>query len=138
MVKNFLAMPTPLKLIVLSAVSAAVFLAGTAVTTGPVLVFGQRMTSFEWWTSGAGLALLPAAAIGCAAAILMIRRSRYGRPAYILMLVAAYLSSPVVAHLVGTGIATARPTLVAGLVVCVIASVYLYRSRAVDHYFEPQ
>jgi hypothetical protein len=131
-------MPFLLKLIVLSSVSAAVFLIGTVVTTAPILVFGQRMTSSEWWASGAGLALLPAAVIGCAAAILMMRRSRYGRPVYILTLVAAYLSGPVVAHLAGKGIGTALPTLVAGLVVCIVASVYLYRSRAVDHYFEPQ
>lgn len=74
--KNFLAMPWPLKLMTLSAFSVVGFVVGSVVTTSPIMVFGQPVTASEWWRSGAGILTVGIAVIGSAAGVLMLRRSR--------------------------------------------------------------
>lgn len=133
--KNFLAMPWLLKLMTLSAFSVLVFVIGSAVTTSPMMVFGEPVTASEWWRSGAGILTVGIAVIGSTAGVLILRRSRYGRPTYILTWAAATASLPLVAELTGKGVAGSLPAAVFDLIVTVSIALYLHKSKAIQSYF---
>jgi len=133
--KNFIAMPWLLKLMTISAFSVLGFVVGSVVTTSPIMVFGQPVTVSEWWSSGAGILTVTIAIIGGAAGVLMLRRSRFGRSAYILTWAVASASIPLIAALTGKGIAGSLPAAIFDLAVTVAIAIYLHKNQAIQSYF---
>lgn len=135
MIKNFFAMPWLLKLMTLSAFSVLGFVVGSVVTTSPIMVFGQPVTVSEWWSSGAGILTVGIAIVGGAAGVLMLMRSRYGRPVYILTWAMASASIPLIAELTGKGIAGSLPAAAFDSVLTLGIAIYLSKSQAIQSYF---
>ena len=135
--RNFLAMPPLLKLLTASAFVVLLFVVGSAFRNSGIEVFGRQVSSANWWSSGAGLVTLIAGAILAASAILMLSRSRYGRPTYILGWVALDISILLISRITGTEVATAIPALISNVVITGVLGAYLYKSKAISHYFYP-
>ena len=135
MVKNFIAMPLLLKLLTAASFVVPIFCAASLFPHDSIDVFGQQMTASEWWLSGAGLITLVASFVMLAAAFLMLRRSPYGRPTYILGGLVISLSAPFISILTGIGFQAEVPSLISDLVVTAFIGLYLYRSSAVRNYF---
>lgn len=136
MVKNFMAMPILLKLFTASALVVLLFVLETMLPHGSVRVFDRQVTTSEWWASGAGPSMLIVAGLFCSSAVYMLRRSRYGRPTYILALIALFISVPYVAGVTGNGVATvSKSSLIADLLTTLGIAVYLYLSRGTRNYF---
>jgi hypothetical protein len=133
--KNFMAMPPLLKLLTAVTVGVPIFCIATMFPHQSIGVFGRQMTASEWWSSGAGLTTLVVGGLMLAAAFLMLRRSRYGRPAYLLGLIVVSLSAPLIAYLTGSDFPAEVPSLLSDLVFTVFIGLYLYKSRAVQNYF---
>lgn len=133
--RNFLAMPPLLKLLTAVTVAAPVIAITLMFPHQSIRVFGRQVGASEWWSSGAGLTLLVVGALMLTASFLMLKRSRYGRPAYILGWIALSLSAPLIAYLTGTYSPTEVPSLLSNLVVTVLIGLYLYKSRATQKYF---
>ncbi|HUW97560.1 MAG TPA: hypothetical protein VMV40_01795 [Acidiferrobacter sp.] len=136
--KNFMAMPPLLKLLTSVAIVVPVFCVVSMFPRESIEVFGRQMSTSEWWSSGAGLTTLVVGGFMLAAAILMLRRSRYGRPAYILGWIALNLSAPLVAHLTGTEFPGEMPSLMFAILLAVLISVYFYKSSAVHFYLHTE
>jgi hypothetical protein len=135
---NYMAMPNFLKLITASVVGLLLSVITTVPLNSSAGVFGlfdRHVTTSIWWSSGAGTIVLIVATLFCASAVLMLGRSRYGRPTYIAALVAMSVSSPFVADVVGVSAAEQRIFLIANLVWTVVLSLYLYFDTAVRNYF---
>lgn len=130
-----MAMPRLLKLLTAAAAIPPIVCIGSMIPHRSIGVFGRNMTTSQWWDSGAGLATLFASCLIIAAALLMLKRSRHGRPVYILAWVTMTLIVPLTARLVRADFATAVPSLVSNLVLTGVIGVYLYKSAAVKRYF---
>jgi hypothetical protein len=136
--KNFMAMPSLLKLLTVVTVGVPIFCIATMFPHQSIGVFGRQMTASEWWSSGAGPTTLVVGGLMLAAAFLMLRRSRYGRPAYLLGLIVVSLSAPLIAYLTGSDFPADVPSLLSDLVFTVFIGLYLYKSRAVQNYFSTE
>jgi hypothetical protein len=133
-----MAMPSMLKLITASVLGALISVITTMLPNSSAGVFGlfdRHVTTSVWWESGAGTIVLILATLFCVSAILMLRRSRYGRPVYILALIAMSVSIPFVARVIGMSVSEWRFSLVANLAWTVVLSLYLYLNTTVRNYF---
>lgn len=133
--KNFMAMPPLLKLLTAMTVGVPIFCIASMFPHQSIGVFGQQITVSEWWSSGAGLTTLVVGVLMLAAGLLMLRRSRYGRPAFILGLIAVSLSAPLISYLTESDFPAKVPSLLSNLVVTVLIGLYLYKSRTIQSYF---
>ena len=136
MLRNFYQMPRLLKLLTASTLALIVFLVGSVLPHGSISAFGRQMSTTEWWASGAGAITVLAAVLPIASAALMLKRSRYGRPAYVLGWVVLSLATPVLVAVTKGNAAGAAPSMIFSLVVTVLIALYLYRSKAVRGYFD--
>jgi hypothetical protein len=69
-------------------------------------------------------------------AVMMLRRSRHARLAYIVAWIALNISIPYVAGVTGTGVAAvSKASLLADLFVTLAIALYLYLSRGTRQYF---
>ena len=137
---NFMAMPSMLKLITASVLGALISVITTMLPNRSGGVFGlfdRHVTTSVWWESGVGTIVWILATLFCVSSILMIRRSRYGRPVYILALIAMSVSIPFVASVIGMSASEVRFWLIANFVWTVFVSLYLYLNTAVRNYFRP-
>jgi hypothetical protein len=135
---NFMAMPSMLKLITASVLGTLISVITTMLPNSSAGVFGlfdRHVTTSVWWESGAGTNVGILATLFCVSSILMIRRSRYGRPVYILALIAMSVSIPFVASVIGMNASEWRCWLIANVVWTVVLSLYLYLDTAVRNYF---
>lgn len=135
MANNFLAMPTPLKLLTAVTVVAPIVCVVSLFPHQSIDVFGQPMTTSEWWSSGAGLTTVVVGGLMLSAAFLMLGRSRYGRPAYMLGVIVTDLSAPLIAYLTGKDFPAENSSLIVDLGVTAFIAWYLFKSRAVRNYF---
>lgn len=130
-----MAMPPLLKWLTAMTIVVPVIAVATMFPQQSIGVFGRQMTASEWWSSGAGLTTLVVGGLMLAAGLLMLRRSRYGRPAYLLGLIVLNLSAPLIAYLTGSDFPAEVSSLIFDLVFTVLIGLYLYKSRAVQNYF---
>lgn len=135
MLKNFLSMPILLKLMTISAFGILGFVVGSLITNSPIMVFGQPVSVSEWWGSGAGPLTVVIAFVGGAAGLLMLTRSSYGRPAYLLTWLLATTSIPVIAILTGKDVMGSLAPAVFDLLVTIALGIYMYRNSSVRRYF---
>lgn len=134
--KNFLAMPLLLKLLTAVTVVVPIFCIATMFPHQSIGVFGRQLTTTAWWSSGAGLTTLVVGGIMLAAAFLMLRRSPYGRPAYITAWIAISLSAPLISYLTATDFPAEVPSLISDLMLTALIGVYLYKSGAIRDYLK--
>jgi hypothetical protein len=133
--KNFLAMPIILKLLTASALGMLLVIVSTFVPGGPIHVFGREMTHSEWWATGAGLITVVVGFSATAAAVLMLKRSSYGRPAYMVASAAMSISVLFVAAVTGANVAKGIPTTIGNLLLTLVIALYLYLSKGSRNYF---
>jgi hypothetical protein len=141
-VQSFTAMPAGLKWLTLLSMLAVPL---TLVTTvfGRVFVDGHEVPRLQWWVSGAGAVSLVGAFLVLGAAILVLRRSRYGRPALVLCWISAELLELAAPKCLGLGPSSPSSLKAPGRVVRLGVQVvipigiliYLYGNRAVRSYF---
>lgn len=130
-----MAMPLLLKLLTATTLVVPMFCVTSLFPSRSINVFGRQMSAWEWWSSGAGLVTIVIGGLVAAAALLMLKRSRHGRPMYIAGWVAISASVPLVAYLTGGRPSGEIASLISNLVLTVSISIYLYKSRAVREYF---
>lgn len=135
MLRNFMEMPIVLKLLTVAACGVLIFAMGTMIPHGVVHVGGMQLTTSEWWAVGAGPCLLVVALLFCASAVYMLRRSRYGRPSYVVAWIALSISIPYIAGVTGAGVPASRPGFISNLVLTTIIGLYLYLSKGARSYF---
>ena len=133
--KNFMAMPIILKLLTAGALGMLLIVVSTVVPGNAIHVFGRDVTHSEWWSTGAGLFTLMVGLVAVAAAALMLKRSIYGRPAYIFASAALSLSGLFVAGATGVSTTTVIPSTIGNLVLTLAIALYLYLSKGAKEYF---
>jgi hypothetical protein len=136
--RNFLAMPPILKLITVTALGALIPVTTTVLPNFPAGVFGlfnRHISTSEWWSSGGGKLVLVATALFCASAVMMLRRSRYGRLIYIAALITMCMAIPIVAGVVGMDVVEWRFLLAVNLAWTVGLALYLYLDMSTRDYF---
>ena len=127
-------MPKYLKM--LTAMGFAV-LAGVAATMLPsgVAVYGRHVTTSDWWGSGAGLFLLCVGLIMSSSAVLMLKRSRYGRPTHIFGWAAISISGLLANYVAKGDFVVAIPAFGVSMVLTALIALYLYGNKNVRDYF---
>jgi uncharacterized membrane protein len=133
--KNLNDMPGIVKWLTAVGLVPVVFLVATLIPDGSVQVFGRAMANAEWWSTGAGIVVAILAFTSTAAAVLMLNRSRFARPIYLLNLLAAYVSGPIIARLTKSNAENPFWSLVAGLATVAAIALYFYKSKATGKYF---
>jgi hypothetical protein len=135
--RNFLAMPQILKLLTAAAAVLPLLCLASTLPRTSIGLFGRQLTTAEWWSTGMRLMTTFIASVMCIAAFLMLRRSIYGRPVYILAWITLSFSIPLAAHLTGTEASALIPLLVSNLLLTSAIGAYLYLSASVRGYFDP-
>lgn len=130
MLKNFVEMPVLLKLLVVSTLVTAAFLLRLVVPYGGISAFGRIVSVGDWWRSGAGVATAATASVFISSAILMLKRSQYGRALYVLGWVASSLSILIVANMASASNVSTLPSVVANLILAALIALYLYLGKA--------
>jgi hypothetical protein len=131
--KNFLAMPGILKMVTVLGFFTLVWVA-TSLVNG-VDVFGKHVDTATWWAEGAGYCCLFAALIASWSSILMIMRSRYGRPVCIVGWLAIAASSLLGAYIAEVPYVSYMPGIVSSLIMTACVAGYLYLSKRTKTYF---
>jgi hypothetical protein len=131
-------MPPVLKLITVTALGAVIPVITTVLPNFPAGVFGlfdRHISTSEWWSSSAGKMVSMTAALFCASAVMMLRRSRYGRLIYIAALITMCITIPTVAGVIGMGVVEWRFLLVVNLAWTIVLALYLYLNVGARNYF---
>ena len=99
-------------------------------------IFGESINPSTWWISGSGLALILPALMMALSAILLLRRSQYGRPTQIAGWIAMTVGTYVAAHLIHIN----PPMLIPGIAfnsgITLGIALYLYFNKDVRSYFK--
>lgn len=134
--KNFMAMPILLRFLTAAGFCVCLIAISTMRPHSMIRVFDRQISAADWWASGAGPSMLIVAGLFVASAIMMLRRSRHARFAYIVAWIALNISIPYVAGVTGAGVAAmSKSSLLSDLVVTVAIALYLYLSRGTRNYF---
>lgn len=132
---NFLAMPSPLKLLVMATLVGPAYVVTSIVSLQSINVFGREVSTSEWWSCGAGPMALAVVGLMLAAALLTLTRSRLGRQIYILAWLALSASIPLTAQLIRIDVSYSLPSLTSNLVLTASIGLYFYRNRTAQNYF---
>lgn len=132
---NFLAMPPLLKLLIMATLVGPAYVATSIFSHQPINVFGRQISTSEWWSCGAGPTTLVVVGLMLAAALLTLKRSRRGRPVYILASLALSASIPLTAHFIRMDVFYALPSLTSNIVLTALIGLYLYRNCTAQNYF---
>ncbi len=135
MIRSFLKMPVFLKLLTASTVAAVAFSIESLLPGGSLAVFGKVISASEWWSSGAGYISALTAVLFIASALLMLARSRLGRPLYLIGWLGLSVSIPTFAIIVKGTSAGTLPSMIINLFATALIAFYLYKNRAVKDYF---
>lgn len=128
-------MPAILKLLSVCFLVVLSFSMCSMIPGTSVVIFGSEVSASQWWASGSGLVSFITAVSMMFASMLMLRRSRYGRLAYIFSWLAMDLSIIFVASSFGSGVGILISTLSNSLITTLLIVLYLYKSAAVKKYF---
>lgn len=133
MLENFIRMPGLLKVLTLLGIFSILWVLITAFSG--VNVMGHYITAAVWWESGAGVLCLFAALIMNASAILLLRRSRYGRTLHIIGWIAIILVSVFSFYLVKAIPKFLMLETIFNFVIILCIGLYLFFNRKVNSYF---
>jgi hypothetical protein len=134
--KNFIAMPTVLKLLTAVGFGVLLMVLSTMRPHSMVRVFDRSVTASEWWASGAGPFMLIVAGLFCASAVMMLNRFKHARLAYIVALIALSISAPFVAGVTRVGETAVNPGIIPNLLLTLAIALYLYLSKGARQYFD--
>ncbi len=98
---NFIAMPGILKLLTVSALAMFLIIISTINPNVKINVFGHYMTYLEWWTTGAGIWIVLVGSTSVAAAVLLLMRSSYARPVYLVATASTAISGLYIGKIAG-------------------------------------
>lgn len=132
MIKNFIEMPAFLKMLTAMGFGVLAWVVAGTFQNG-ISVYGLHMSTRDWWASGAGVFCLLIGLVMSGSAVLMLRRSRYARPIYILGWIGISTSVLFVTHV--TNSAPEMPAFVSNMVLTLLIALYLNWSRPVRDYF---
>ncbi len=135
---NFRQMPPGLKMITGVSLASAVFVLMSAEPGGHVTAFGMSVSVSQWWASGAGMVILVIVLLLFISAILMLRRSPWGRPLQVLAWLTLSASIPLIARLTSAPLAGIRAETGVNFLFALAIGVYLYGSKRVRDYFEAE
>ena len=135
MIRNFLKMPWPLRILTAGGIAILFFVVGSMRPNSSINVFGQPVTTAQWWDSGAGLFSLTVGLLICIATVMMLGRSRYGRLVYILTWIVISLSVPFTAGALGGASSHILSISISNVVLTLLIAFYLYMNAAVKIYF---
>ena len=135
MIHNFIEMPVLLKLLTIGGIVILFFVIGSMIPYSSTDVFGQPVTTVQWWSSGAGPFSLVVGLLISMAIVMMLLRSRYGRPAYILSWTVLSLSVPFTANALGSSSSHILAISISNVMFTLVMSFYLYASATVSHFF---
>ena len=135
MAKNFMAMPIFLKLLTAAALGMILVIVVTVIPGGSIRVFGRNVADSEWWRIGAGPFMAIVTLLMIASAVMMLKRTRHSRLAYVIAWIALSISIPFVAGVAGVGVAVSKPALFSNLLLTLAISLYLYLSKGARAYF---
>jgi len=127
--ENFKAMPRLLKFLTAHALACFFFLVVSVVPHGRFFVSGRPVSYAEWWSSGIGLFAFLVGLVGPATGVLLLRKSRFARPAYL-----GFLSLGLIVPYLLFG---APPMALAGAAAVCLAVAYLYKFPSTQQYFAP-
>jgi hypothetical protein len=131
--KNFLAMPRILKMLTAMGFFSLVWVAAS-IANG-VNFFGKHVDASSWWGSGAGYYCLIAALIMSGSSLLMLYRSRYGRPAHIAGWLAVTTTAVLGAYLAGVPYPSFMSSIMGNVALTGCIAIYLYLSKSTKNYF---
>lgn len=72
------------------------FLLATLIPNRSINVDGKLVANLDWWSSGAGAVVAVLAIVMTAAEIQLLRRSKYGRPFFLMGMVLTMASGPLI------------------------------------------
>lgn len=131
-----MAMPTILKWLIAAGFFVCLMIIGTFFPHSIVRVLGRPVSTSNWWVSGAGPSMLIVAGLFCASSVMMLRRFRHARLAYIVAWIALLISVPYVAAVTGNGVAAvSKSSLIVNLLMTLAIALYLYLSKGARNYF---
>ena len=133
--RNFRAMPKLLRWLTALGLCVTLFFVPVLIPGNTVRAFGRSISTQEWWLSGAGWIFACTYGLVPVSAVLMLRRSRYGRSLYVLACFTAIGFAPLAAWLVRAPGLLDLPSLVVGFIMVGLIALYLGRNRAVRKYF---
>ena len=135
LVKNFVRMPTILRLLSASVVAVVFFVLYSLVPGAKISVFGQVVPMSRWWMSGAGILMLMLAFILALSSFLMLRRSRAARPICMLGWAFMTFASVIIAKIFGAAHQESLLLLITNGVTTSVVYIYLYYGAGVKKYF---
>lgn len=136
--KNFLVMPSQLKLVAAIALFFPVFILLSVWPGATISAFGRPLTVAAWWASGGGPFTVIVGVLLLGSGVLMLTRSPGARLFYIASLGLMILSIAVVGSSLAVPKADIIVACVSNTVIVAIVAAYLYGSRAVRDYFGGQ
>lgn len=95
-------MPGILKWLTALCLVPPLFVVGTLIPNGTIRVDGRLMANSDWWACGAGATVVVVAIMTAVAALLLVHRSKYGRPVFLVSNASTYLCGPLITKLTGS------------------------------------
>lgn len=133
--KSFKAMPMLLRFLTAVGLFVCLMVISTMRPNSVVHKDGRSISSAVWWASGAGPSMLVVAVLFGASTVMMLRRWRHARLAFLIAWISLNISVPYVAAVTGTGVASLWMQSVLGdALITVAIALYLYLGHGVRHY----
>jgi uncharacterized membrane protein len=130
-------MPRILKWLTVIGLVPPLFLLGTLIPNGSINVDGKPLANSDWWSCGAGAVVAVLAIVMTAAEILLLRRSKYARPVFLVGMALTMASGSLIEKLLKPNATPYLQPLVFNLAIVVLVAWYLYGSNSVKKYFHP-
>ena len=138
MFQNLKAMPGILKWLTALTLVPPLFVLCTLIPNGSVKVYGSPMTNSAWWSCGAGVVVALLAVMMVVAEILLLQRSKYSRPVFLIAMASTMLSGLPLEQLLEPKVTPPLWPTVFDLIPIALMTWYLYASKAVQTYFHPK
>jgi hypothetical protein len=131
-------MPGILKWLSVFTLVPPIVVLGTLIPNGSVQSNGKPMANSTWWSCGAGALVILLTVMMIGAAILLVRRSKYARPFFLIAMASTAMSGLPLERLPEPAADTVFlwSTIGDAAPVALIAW-YLYANKAVQEYFQP-
>jgi hypothetical protein len=128
-------MPGILKWLTAVGLVPVLFVLGTLIPNGSVMVNGKPMANSLWWSCGAGGTVALLAIVMTVATTLLIQRSRYARPVFLAGMALTAMSGLLINKFTEPNDVRPLWPLVANLAIVGVVALYFYASKAVRKYF---
>jgi hypothetical protein len=129
-------MPGILKWLTAMSLVPTIFLLGSLIPNGSINVDGKPMANSDWWSCGAGVVVALLAIMMTAAEILLIQRSKYARPVFLIAMALTATSGLPLRKLIYPNLTRPLwPEIVNLASIALLLAWYLYGNKAVQKFF---